>query len=346
MSQIYQIFYFSGTGNSRNVAIWLQRQLTKKGASVSLHAIADWLKTTDKVKTEGSTIILCYPTHGFNAPPTIYHFLKRIRKGNVPIYLINTRGGLMVGKWNTPGLSGIALLWPAFLLKLKGYRILGMRSVDLPSNWMLLHPAIRSKTTNILHERWKPKVESIAQKIALHKRTYGGYFSFPLDILVSPISILYYAFGRFVLAKTFFASANCDGCELCVKQCPVGAIRMKGGRPYWTIRCESCMHCMSSCPIHAIETPHLWVVTIWSGFYILLPLLISHSPLIANIWTVKGWQGEPLRLLLSCIVGYPFLWLSYLLLHWMLGFSPIRRFFTLTSLTHLRFWRRYRSPRP
>ena len=346
MSQNFQIFYFSGTGNSRSVATWLQRQLTKEGASVSLHAIADWLKTTDKVKTEGSTIILCYPTHGFNAPPIIYHFLKRIPRGNSPIYQINTRAGLMLGRWNLPGLSGIALLWPAILLKLKGYRILGMRSVDLPSNWMSLHPALREKTTGILHERWKPKVEGIAEKIHLEKRTYSGFFSFPFDMLVLPIGILYYAFGRFALSKTFFASPACDGCELCVRHCPVSAIKMKRERPYWTMRCESCMHCMSICPTHAIETPHLWLAAIWGGFFMLISLLATHSPLIGRIWALEGWTGELLRLVISCVLGYPFLWLSYLLLHWLLGFSPIRRFLTLTSLTHLRFWKRYRPPRP
>ena len=341
-----QIFYFSGTGNSRSVAIWLQRKLTEDGANVSLNAIADWLKTPERITTTGSDIVLCYPTHGFNAPPIIYHFLNRIPKGNSAVYLINTRAGLLLGKWNIPGLSGIALLWPAVLLRLKGYSIKGMRSVDLPSNWMSIHPAIREKTTGKLLVRWKPKVERIAQKILLQQRTYSGYFSFPIDMLVTPISVLYYAFGRFALSKTFFASASCDACELCVKHCPVGAIKMKSGRPYWTMRCESCMHCMSICPTRAIETPLLWIVVIWSAFFMLISLIVSHSPLITRVWALEGWQGELLRLFIFCILGYPFLWLSYGVLHKLLGIPFVRRFFTLTSLTHLRFWRRYKNPRP
>lgn len=243
---------------------------------VVIHSVADLLKTKNIPVSDGSPIVICYPTHGFSAPPIIYHFLRRFPRGNAPIYQINTRAGLLIGKRNVPGLSGMALLLPAIILKLKGYRVLGMRSVDLPSNWMSIHPAIREKTTGILFRRWKPKVEAIAHKISLQQRTYSGFLSFPLDLLVAPIGVLYYAFGRFALAKTFFASASCDGCELCVKNCPVHAIKMKGDRPYWTMQCESCMHCMSQCPQQAIETPHLWLVSIWTAFFILVPLVFSN----------------------------------------------------------------------
>jgi ferredoxin len=340
-----QIFYFSGTGNSKSVATWLKSRLSGKGVGVTVHLIADLLKTRNKPVSDGSPIVICYPTHGFNAPPIIYHFLRRFPTGRAPIYLINTRAGLLLGKWNIPGLSGIALLLPAIVFMLKGYHISGMRSVDLPSNWMSVHPSIREGATSILLHRWKPKVEFIADRIFLQKRTYSGFFSFPIDLLVVPIAVLYYAVGRFALAKTFYASGSCDGCELCVKNCPVEAIKMKRGRPYWTMQCESCMHCMSQCPKQAIETPHLWLIMLWTGFFIFIPIILSYFPFVSQLLALEGWKGEGLRMLLLCILSYPVVWLSYCVFHRALGIPAFRWMITQTSLTHFRFWRRYKIPR-
>jgi ferredoxin len=41
------------------------------------------------------------------------------------------------------------------------------------------------------------------------------------DILLLPISIGYYFIGRFMLAKTYYASADCNNCDVCIKGCPV-----------------------------------------------------------------------------------------------------------------------------
>ena len=70
------------------------------------------------------------------------NFLIHFPKGRNKVLLINTRAGMLIGKWITPGLTGIAFYFSALVLKLKGYSIKAMFPVDLPSNWISVHPGL------------------------------------------------------------------------------------------------------------------------------------------------------------------------------------------------------------
>jgi hypothetical protein len=42
----------------------------------------------------------------------------------------------------------------ALVLRLKGYRIIGLRSIDLPSNWISIHPGLKDVTViAIMYQR-------------------------------------------------------------------------------------------------------------------------------------------------------------------------------------------------
>jgi len=91
----------------------------------------------------------------------------------------------------------------------------------------------------------------------------------PQDLVIAPVALGYYFIGRFWLAKSFVASRACDSCGSCVKQCPIRALELVHGRPFWSYRCEGCMRCMNQCPKRAIETAH--------GFAVGVPVLLSMS---------------------------------------------------------------------
>ena len=146
----------------------------------------------------------CYPTHGFNAPPIVLKFIRKFNKGTSDIFLLNTRAGMKLFKLFTPGLSGIALLLPALILKLKGYKIRAYRPIDLPSNWISLHPGLRKKVVDSIFNRCKRIVDSFSEKILSRKRVYRGLLDLPIDLAISPIALGYYFYGRFGIAKTFF----------------------------------------------------------------------------------------------------------------------------------------------
>ncbi|OQX73754.1 MAG: hypothetical protein B6D61_12195, partial [Bacteroidetes bacterium 4484_249] len=157
------IYYFSGTGNARNAAIWITKVAKEKGLQTQVINIDRFNIVDVPELTEKTLIGFCSPTHGFNLPPIVLKFISKFPKvKNVDAFILNTRGGLKLHKFFLPGLSGVAQLLPALILWLKGFRVVGMQPLDLPSNWLLLHPGLKEKIINSIYERCKVIVYSFA----------------------------------------------------------------------------------------------------------------------------------------------------------------------------------------
>lgn len=337
------IFYFTGTGNALATANWIARAAADRKIETKVVKITPSLKVEKKDFSENTLIGFCYPTHGFNTPPVVIDFLLRFPKLKNNVFLLNTRAGMKLSKFFIPGLSGMAQLLPALILRMKGYKIIGFQPMDLPSNWVSIHPGLRQKVVTSIFQRCERITTTFAEKILTGKKVYKGLVSLPIDLLICPISVGYYFFGRFVLAKTFIADSNCNSCKLCEKECPVKAIKMKNSRPFWTRKCESCMHCMNVCPQKAIQTPHLFTLILWWLVFSVLPLLalkelISSIPLLTENFNIYFN-------LIIVLTGLPIIFFSYRILHFLMRFRYFSWLVAFTSLTKFKFWRRYFAPK-
>lgn len=333
------IYYFTGTGNALAVANWIANVAKSRQLKVTVEKITPSLTVDSSTIKQNTLIGFCYPTHGFNAPPIVVNFLLRFPKSKNNIFLVNTRAGMKLSKLFMPGLSGLAQLVPALILKSKGYKIIGVQPMDLPSNWISLHPGLRQKVVDSVVSRCRRITQTFSEKILTGMPVYKGLQSLPIDLLISPISVAYFFYGRFALAKTFIADYNCNSCRICEKECPVHAVEMKNNRPFWTRKCESCMHCMNVCPQRAIQTPHFFTFVIWWLVFSVVPFfilseLVKHFPAIANHYQLIFYS-------LILFTGIPIIFASYNILHFLMRFRFFSRFITLTSLTHFKFWRRY-----
>jgi Pyruvate/2-oxoacid:ferredoxin oxidoreductase delta subunit len=335
------IYYISGTGNARASSYWIADEAQKAGLKATVQQI-DRLKNIEMPESESKPLIgFAYPTHGFNAAPIMLKFIAGFPRGmGREVFLLNTRAGMKLYKLFIPGLSGVALLLPAFMLWLKGYRCIGFRPVDLPSNWISLHPGLREKVIESIFFRCESIVRKFTLKILSGKRVNRGLFSIPVDLLISPISLAYYAGGRFFLSKTFIANSDCNNCGLCIRDCPTSSILLLNNRPYWKLSCESCMRCLNLCPNRAIESAHGMAIAFWLIFSAanaqIILLIINTFDIIADKW----WWW-----IISNIISIGGMVLIttalYRLTHYMMAVKPFRYMVRLTSLTALPFWRRY-----
>lgn len=331
-----RIFYFSGTGNAKRIAQWFSEFAVKKEIDCKVYNIAKINNSEIDNLIDNALIFIISPTHGFNFPKITLDFIRSFPKRNNRIVLMNTRAGLRIGKYVTPGLTGIALMLSSIILKTKGYKIVGQIPFDMPSNWLSVHPALKQESVKYLHKINYHRVEIHFKKIFSGQKNFLAYRDLIQDILISPIAIAYYIIGRFVFAKSFYATANCDNCEACIKGCPVNAIKMVNSHPFWTFKCESCMHCMNICPHKAIETAHglIIVVSIFSSVGLTIFL---QSILRLTI------QSSMLRWIIWSGIFMLLLWVLYYLQHLLLKSRFFSRIISFTSLTYYRFWGRYKS---
>lgn len=337
-----QIYYFSGTGNSQKVALWISQVASERNIETELINIASVDRLHIPTPASDSLVAFISPVHGFNYPPVMLHFIRRFPKGQNNVLLLNTRAGMLIGKWITPGVSGITFYFSGLVLILKGYRIKAMYPVDLPSNWISVHPGLNTRTVTYIHERNKERVTAFARKTLAGESNFKAFFEIIQDLLVSPASLGYYFAGRFMIAKTYFASNDCDNCEACIKSCPVKAIIKIDGRPFWTFRCESCMRCMSNCPKKAIETAHGSIIE-FSIIYSLVILVLFYK--YFSFWFFPI-ENEIIRWIIESLLYIAFLAAWYRITHYLLRFKWFERIVVYTSLTKYKFWgKRYRAPK-
>ena len=346
MEQSLLIYFFSGTGNARNVTRWFAGVAEELKIPNETIDIARIDRKNIPPPAPGSLVGFISPTHGFNYPPAMMYFIFRfpLSKGN-RVFLMNTRAGMKLSTWFLPGLSGLALWLSALVLLLKGYRIVGLRSIDLPSNWISFHPGLKEKVVESIYEHCKGVTVKFAVKLLSGKKVYTAFRDIIQDLLISPISIGYFFVGRFILAKSFYATNACDKCDLCINNCPVKAILTVDNRPFWSYRCESCMRCMNDCPKRAIETAHGYIIGImcllnmgimiwfwrWVGRFITIPASNGWAQLAV---TLTGW-----------VLTFAVMVVSYRIYHYLLRIPVIRQLFYYTSVTRYKFWRRYKPSR-
>jgi Pyruvate/2-oxoacid:ferredoxin oxidoreductase delta subunit len=342
------IYYFSGTGNAKNASGWILQVAKEHGIKSQLINIDRFQNIEYPAFTEKTLIGFCSPTHGFNLPPLVLKFIRKFPKvKKTDAFILNTRGGLKLFRFFLPGLSGLGQIWPALVLSLKGFRIVGMQPLDLPSNWLILHPGLRDKVVNSIYNRCRSIVTGFAIKILNGKKRYKALISLPLDMAIIPVSVGYYLIGRFFLAKTLVATDACDNCMRCVNQCPVNAIKMINDRPFWSYQCESCMRCVNSCHVRAIQTTHTFsAALILISSLVISPLFIALLD-FAGIWNwiKQSVIAENIWSLIYAFIFVLFVFISYRVLHFLMRYKSINRIIAYTSFSRYSFWRRYKAPK-
>ncbi len=345
-------YFLSGTGNSFRAARWLADDAQARGIPSAVVPIDRAKPETELAPGAGQCLALYHPAHGLMPPWSMLKFLFKLPRGRgAHAAVLATRGGIRVGPVVLPGAAGLGVFFPWLVLALKGYRVRGAFSIDMPINLINIHWGLRSHNVEFIKAWGRRRHDRFARAVL-----DGARFFRPINLIwelawpaaafwLWPIfPLAYLLVGRLSMAKIMFSDTRCLGCGLCAKYCPNRAIVMTGKKPkvpFWTNRCEACLRCMGYCKPHAIQASHLWLAIIILVTSFLgagaLGRALGHSLGFTSALLAPAWQ------LLSIALTYA----AILLLYYVFWGSQRLRPFAIawSRLTWTRYFRRrYHDP--
>lgn len=225
------IYYFSGTGNSLDVAKHIAEQLgDTRLISMSANPMEIHRKSTNRVG-------FVYPVYYGGMPFIVERFIRRIHMtDNIYVFAVAT-GAHSAGN-----------------------AIKQMNHLFNSMDYHLSYSAfIRSVDNNLLGEYQK---QNIAKRIANSYVQLKEVIEAIRDMVVNqvgsmnPFTRIYHQIklGRAIRwEQQFEISEACKHCGICAKVCPVGNIELVDGKPLFHHHCEACMACIQLCPMNAIN---------------------------------------------------------------------------------------------
>lgn len=231
--------YLSGTGNTKHCIEKLLHLLDETAQAVpieSLHAM--------EVLQQHSFIVLAYPVQFSNAPVMVRDFIQRYSS------LWKGKSVLCVA---TMGLfSGDGAGCSARLLKKCGAKVVGGLHIHMPDSVCdvkLLKKSVEQNKEIV--KAADKKIEETAEKIRKGEYPHDGIHFY--DQIAGLLGQRLWCYGK---TKDYSGGlkigAECIGCGLCGKLCPMENLRMENGKAVAGNRCTMCYRCISSCPRKAI----------------------------------------------------------------------------------------------
>ncbi len=237
------IFYFSATGNSKQVATQLAQITNEK-----LIDVTDCLTNgrTDFEVQSNERIGFVTPTYFWGLPVLMVDFVNRLQlKGysHQYVYMVSTYGSFCGGTHKHLGR----------LLKPKGIALDGVFSIKMVDEWTPIFDLSNQEKNKRVTAAAKPAIYNTCMMVA--ERAKGNFMKWPVPDLLCRAFYIGYGISR--KTSNFYVLDSCTGCGLCEKNCPLGAITLKDGKPTWTKdKCAICLRCLHQCPQFAIQYGH------------------------------------------------------------------------------------------
>ena len=231
------IYYFSGTGNSRAVAVELSKYLAMSVCDIA---------TVDSAVDfrDEQTVVWVVPIYSWGLPPVVVDFIERICTTSESSHYLVCTCGDDIGRADRQ--------WTKLLKKI-GLNPKAAFSVQMPNTYTLL-PGFDVDNRDVEHDklmRMPGRVKEVADAIlrgdACSDVVAGGVPSLKSGVV-------YPLFRRFGCSTRYFAVTDaCVGCGLCVENCPKDNMSMENGTPHWGNDCTMCLRCYHICPHNAVR---------------------------------------------------------------------------------------------
>jgi ferredoxin len=230
--ELIKIYYFSGTGNS----LWSAREIARITGGELLNIGVEAQK--DQITVEADAVVMVFPSYAYGLPLMVRRFVKAAVFKTPYLAALVTYG-------SSPGGTLGAL---RRILKGKGIAKMFFGRIPAAENYLAMFGPLKAQT---LERRVLAQEQATAEaaRCIIERRENRVNTFCPCSALVSWL----FSLGVKLFYRYYRLSADCNGCGICAKICPAGAIVIKDGRPFFTSRCEHCQGCVNICPQRAIR---------------------------------------------------------------------------------------------
>lgn len=237
------IFYFSGTGNSLQVAKNIGKHNDEKLISIAseMNNKKDDFKYTLK---DNEVIGFVYPVYAWGPPKMVIDFIAKLKLDNYKdnyIFSVATCGENIGNTMKVLSTS----------LKKKNLKIDSGFSVSMPSNYIIMGDIDSKEKEEKKLLAAEETLKNINNVIKERKKDVFQIMKGPIPgILTCVVNPL---FNKGAMnTKKFYANDKCTGCGICESVCNCKSIKVQG-KPKWGKECTQCLACIHLCPVSAIQ---------------------------------------------------------------------------------------------
>jgi ferredoxin len=261
------ILYFSGTGNTDYTARYLADGLAGQPVQIRLQAIEQQPPSTIE---DFDLLMTGFPVYACDAPRFYQAYLDNLPPGRGRgAFVFCTKGAY----------AGGAVRRSLQRLASQGYVPLHGGSVLMPGtdglstisedSW-LARKAFEKDYDHLEDaDRLIDRFAAILIDLAGGRRPEDLRLSLPTRSrrgLTDRIWAWLYQLTEDYARARLHADSHCQGCGLCARTCPVGAIEIVDHRPTFGDSCALCIRCLHNCPQRAIQIGRLTVGKVrWHG---------------------------------------------------------------------------------
>ncbi|MDR0706329.1 MAG: EFR1 family ferrodoxin [Treponema sp.] len=229
-----KVYYFSGTGNT----LWSAKRLAELLAPCEIFNIAAEMRR-ESITIEADAVIVLFPAYAYQTPSMVRRFLVRAEIHASYIAALTTFG-------SDPG---GALAEASRILKRKKTPLSFAGGIPCVENYITIFGVPSSATKEKRLAMQRTATENMARMIGERKTSRVVLTFRPFSTLVSSL----FRVAKRLFVKGYKVADRCNGCALCARICPAGAVIIIENKPVFSSACEHCQACLNWCPMRAIR---------------------------------------------------------------------------------------------
>ena len=185
---------------------------------------------------------IVYPLYAMGLPKICVNFFALLDLSQAGyVFSVVTEGGK----------SGSPTKQISALCEKSGHILNAAWWIQMPNNYIPFGAPLEKSVEKTIHENALRKVAVIVEDIKNRRNSIVGF-----NVIGNVLKLMYGPFLRSInnFDKKFVVSPSCNGCQICVRICPVNNIlALPHGKKEWLHKCEGFLACLQFCPVEALS---------------------------------------------------------------------------------------------